>query len=186
MTVAVARRADHRVMPWRNGGGTTREIAVCPGAAPGRFAWRLSIASVTQAGPFSTFDGYDRVIMVLDGGGMVLDVEGVAHRFARPHEPFAFAGEACVHCDLIDGPIHDFNVMVDRATHRTTVDIITVSAPLDLAPAVETRAVVVLDGRAILAPETGLEPWDTAIVDPGTAAVLQGDATLALVTLALR
>ena len=186
MTVTVVRRADHRVMPWRNGGGTTREIAVRSGSTPGRFAWRLSIATVEQEGPFSTFEGYDRVIMMLDGGGMTLDVDGVTHRIARPNTPFAFAGEARVHCALIDGPIHDFNVMVDRASHWASVDIIDLGAPLDLAPAVETRAIVILDGRATLAPGPVLDPWDAAIVEPGTAATLQGTARAALVTLGLR
>jgi environmental stress-induced protein Ves len=183
MTVTVVRRADHQVMPWRNGGGTTREIAVRPGTASGRFAWRLSIATVAQDGPFSAFAGYDRVIMVLDGGGMVLDVDGVTHRIARPRLPFAFAGEARVHCALIDGPIHDFNVMVDRATHRATVEVVDLDGTLDLRPTGATRAVVMLDGHATVAWHETLGSWDTVLVGPHEAAVLAGRGAIAAVTL---
>src|ERR1700682_5916511 len=47
---------DYRVMKWRNGQGTTTEIAVAPGR-DGRFRWRLSIADVAAAGPVWDFPG---------------------------------------------------------------------------------------------------------------------------------
>ncbi|MEG1056294.1 MAG: HutD family protein, partial [Janthinobacterium sp.] len=52
--------------PWKNGGGSTREI-VCfpPGAGMDSFAWRISVATISQAGPFSAFAGIDRQIMLL-------------------------------------------------------------------------------------------------------------------------
>ena len=33
------------------------------------FLYRISIATVSQAAPFSNFNGYDRVIMLLEGNG---------------------------------------------------------------------------------------------------------------------
>ena len=180
MALVVVRRADHRVMPWRNGGGTTREIAVSPSSGP--FAWRLSIATVATPGPFSTFDGCDRVIMVLDGAGMVLTVDGVARRIDRRHAPFAFAGEAAVTCDLIDGPIHDFNVIVDRARHRANVEILETGRSPRLPAHDGVRAIVCLEGHAALSPGPRLEPWDTAIQDPAEPLDLTG--RVAVVTIA--
>jgi environmental stress-induced protein Ves len=84
-------------MPWKNGGGVTREI-VCqpPGAGMDSFDWRVSIAHIASDGPFSAFPGIDRVITLLKGGGVHLSsADGqVNHRLGTPLAPFAFAGEA--------------------------------------------------------------------------------------------
>src|SRR5215472_7923266 len=110
------RPEEYRVMPWRNGLGTTAEIATEPGAA-GRFRWRLSIADVAASGPFSDFAGYDRVIAVASGAGMRLAVAGRAPvELTRDSQPYALPGEAATECTLLEGPIRDFNLMTDRAT----------------------------------------------------------------------
>ena len=59
--------------PWKNGGGSTREIACWPqGADMDSFGWRVSIATIAQAGPFSAFPGINRQIMLLAGDGVQL------------------------------------------------------------------------------------------------------------------
>ena len=65
-------------MPWKNGGGVTVEIYTNPPSAA--FDWRVSIATVNAAGPFSTFAGYERHIMTLTGEGMVMDIGGRGKR----------------------------------------------------------------------------------------------------------
>ena len=119
--IALLPARAYRAMPWRNGLGTTTEIAVEPGA-DGRFHWRLSIADVAQSGPFSSFDGYDRTIAVVAGAGMRLAVDGrptvLIDQGSAPHD---FPGDAATDCRLIDGPIRDFNLIVDRATARGRV-----------------------------------------------------------------
>jgi environmental stress-induced protein Ves len=115
------RSEEYRVMPWRNGQGTTAEIATESGEA-GRFRWRLSIADVAAAGPFSDFAGYDRVIAVASGAGMRLAVAGRPPvELTQDSEPYAFPGEAATECTLLQGPIRDFNLMTDRATGRGRV-----------------------------------------------------------------
>ncbi|MFM7247546.1 MAG: HutD family protein, partial [Actinomycetota bacterium] len=48
-------RPGFREMPWANGLGTTREIALDPDAGAGGapFRWRLSMADLAGPGPFS-------------------------------------------------------------------------------------------------------------------------------------
>ena len=75
------------------------------------FGWRLSIADIAESGGFSTFAGYQRVITVIKGAGMVLTVDGEEQRGLLPLQPFAFSGESEVSCRLITGPIRDFNLI---------------------------------------------------------------------------
>jgi environmental stress-induced protein Ves len=93
-------------------GGVTTEIYV---SSPfGAFDWRVSIATVNAEGPFSAFTGYERHIMTLSGGGMVLDIEGRGKFTLEPLRPFSFSGDAKVHGSLLQGAVMDFNLMVRR------------------------------------------------------------------------
>jgi uncharacterized protein len=119
--------AEHRVMPWKNGLGTTREIAIDPPGAAldgAGFRWRLSIADVGQSGPFSAFPGIDRTIMVISGNGMELTVAGQPpRRLDRRFELFQFSGDAATDCRLIDGPIQDFNLMINRTRLTSATEV---------------------------------------------------------------
>jgi len=122
----VVRGAELRATPWRNGGGTTREIAAHPpGAGFDDFVWRVSAADVERSGPFSRFAGIDRMLVLLAGAGMhLVDGRGVAH--AALDEPFAFArfpGELALTADLIDGPTRDLNIMLRRDRVRSTSEL---------------------------------------------------------------
>ena len=112
------RAGEYRVMPWKNGGGTTTEIAISPGDAglSGKpFDWRVSIAEVAADGPFSKFPGYDRHIMVIGGEGMTLDTDAAGTLHLTPARmPVSFAGEWSVNGKLHAGPVRDFNLMLRR------------------------------------------------------------------------
>ena len=118
----VIRPAEYRVMPWKNGGGSTSELNVYPTGTVA-FDWRVSIATVEVDGPFSAFDGYERHIMMLSGGGMTLDVASYGKVGLRPLEPFSFAGETMVRGALSYGPVEDFNLIVRREYGRGTLTV---------------------------------------------------------------
>ncbi len=109
-SISTVRTADVSPQPWRNGGGTTRELL----ARPGGDAWRVrvSVADVVADGPFSSFPGVSRWFAVIDGAGVVLAVDGVEHRCSPGGEPLVFAGEADTRSRLIDGPTRDLNLML--------------------------------------------------------------------------
>ncbi|WP_028534801.1 HutD/Ves family protein [Paludibacterium yongneupense] len=111
--------------PWKNGGGSTREIACFPAAAGlDDFIWRASLAEVAQAGPFSRFDGVDRTLILLAGAGMRLETEdGVSHRLAHALDRLDFAGETAIHASPIRGATHDFNLMLRRDAVQGEVEI---------------------------------------------------------------
>ncbi|MNI17152.1 hypothetical protein D3C73_705120 [compost metagenome] len=103
--------ADYPRMPWKNGGGTTQEVARNPEGSSAAFEWRLSIADVAQDGGFSAFNGYQRIITVLEGRGIQLTVDGREQTPLTPRQAYAFLGDARVDCRLLDGAIRDFNLI---------------------------------------------------------------------------
>jgi uncharacterized protein len=111
---------SYRAMPWKNGGGTTIEIARSPaGESLDDFDWRISMARVATSGPFSLFTGVDRSIAILDGDGLALTIEGRgAVRIDRGSAPLAFPADVAVAATLLGGPVEDLNVMTRRGRYR--------------------------------------------------------------------
>lgn len=123
MTLQILRFAEHRRMPWQNGGGTTYEVACAPvGADLAEFDWRISLADVATDGPFSTFPGIDRIIVLINGPWMALTVDGTRHVLDSQH-PFAFGGDAMTECTVLS-PTRDLNVMTRRGRAEATVEVL--------------------------------------------------------------
>ena len=165
VSLTIRRREEHRRMPWKNGLGVTEEIAIAPDGAAlaDPFLWRLSSALVQADGPFSLFPGYDRTLVVVDGAGMILDVDGKRTTLARLGDPFVFPGEASVMSTLSEGPIRDFNVMALRGKVRSRTQLFRPSEGTGgetfVTAAGETTIVVCLDGSCAAAvAETDARP----------------------------
>jgi environmental stress-induced protein Ves len=111
--------------PWKNGGGSTRTIAIFPPEAGFHdFDWRVSVADVESSGEFSRFPGVDRTILLLDGDGMILHFDNRSVALTTPYEPFAFSGDDRVRSELINGSTSDFNVMTRRGRAKADVKIV--------------------------------------------------------------
>jgi len=130
--VEILRAAGHRRMPWKNGGGETREIAVSPpNASLDTLDWRISMAVVAQNGPFSSFPGIDRTLSLLSGAGMALDFgePDKVFRLTQQSDPFTFAAELPVVATLSGTSITDLNVMTRRGRYRHTVRRVRLDKP---------------------------------------------------------
>ncbi len=113
MAVTIRGDADFVTMPWRNGLGQTTELLRQDG--PEGFMWRLSRAAVVEDGAFSLFPHVDRILLLLSGAGLVLQfADGAQVRLTERFGEVRFAGDAALHCALVDGPCEDFNIMADR------------------------------------------------------------------------
>ena len=122
MAARVIRNEDLIRVPWKNGGGTTAEVAAFPeGSGFETFGWRLSMADVASDGPFSLFPGIDRTLIVVEGSGIELDVEGIAYALDTASPKLTFSGDDITTGRLLSGPIRDLNVMTRRGQfrHRT-------------------------------------------------------------------
>lgn len=147
----VIRWVDLQPTAWKNGGGVTREVAASPeGSDMADFDWRVSIADVESAGPFSRFPGVDRVITLLEGGSMILESEGEDTLLAT-HVPHLFPGEASVACRLPDGPTRDLNLMTRRGRASGDVIVHTVSSPLLVDGGAARHLVIALEDGVTIA-----------------------------------
>ncbi len=130
--VQLHRAADYPRMPWKNGAGSTQEIARDQGEGLDGFGWRLSIADMGESGGFSTFNGYQRIISVLEGDGMRLQVDGAFSRPLLAFDPFAFGGASRVDCRLLGGAIRDFNLIYAPQRFRARLQWLRVEGELRL------------------------------------------------------
>jgi environmental stress-induced protein Ves len=112
MAITVTAPAEHRRMPWANGRGTTVELARRE-HADGRLVYRLSVADVVEPGPFSALPGVDRQLLLIEGTGFDLSLDGQSAT-VLPLVPVAFSGDAAVAAIAVRGPSRDFNVMTGR------------------------------------------------------------------------
>jgi environmental stress-induced protein Ves len=114
--VILAPVSDAPPLPWKNGGGVTRELLRLP-ADPGNDDWtlRISVADIDADGPFSAFDGVTRWFAVLCGNGVHLGFADHLRDVRVGDPPLRFDGADAPRCTLIDGPTRDLNVMVRGA-----------------------------------------------------------------------
>jgi uncharacterized protein len=156
--------------PWKNGGGSTTEIAVePPGASLDTFDWRISMATVAADGPFSEFPGIDRTLAVVEGKGLMLTIGSSAPvRLERGSAPVSFGGDVPTSARLTAGEITDLNVMTrsSRFSHRLRRIGQPASCEFD---GNDIAVVLSFNGNTTLASDQ-----DAATLDRGDAAVLTG------------
>lgn len=189
MDITLIPANEYRRERWSNGLGWTREIFRSPADAQA-WDWRISIAEVDKDGPFSSFPGVDRELVLLAGEGMRLVFEdGESVELTPPHDRARFAGERSLCAELIAGPTQDFNLMwrrdrVDTSLlHRPLV-----GSMLFFAEPAVTWVVYVMSGRAMfkdqLLPKM-LEQGDTALIAGSTQGsrrvILEGGGEVLLV-----
>ncbi len=99
----VVRAASLVAVPWANGGGVTRVIADGPD-------YRLSLATIADAGPFSSIPGVLRHFALVAGK---IELTGaVTGVFDETGAPCTFAGDSPVHAVPLGGPALALNLMV--------------------------------------------------------------------------
>jgi environmental stress-induced protein Ves len=175
----ILRYAELAASPWKNGGGITREVLRHPKS--GAFSWRLSLAEVGQSGPFSEFVGYRRIMMLLEGHGLRLQAQGLEDQvLLEAGALIEFPGAQRTHCELIDGPCIDLNLMFRESLPVPSVQVLdaaTLREGRALRAAAGSRdvlvAVALADGDLALegtheshGAALRLGRWDTAVLAP--------------------
>ncbi len=172
-TLQILRAGERRPMPWKNGGGSTTEIAIGPaGASLDAFDWRISMAQVATDGPFSNFNGIDRTLAVIRGGGMELTIgDQPAIILDRSSEPLSFAGDTPTTARLLAGEITDLNVMTRRGrfSHRVSHVKQPVACGFDRD---DVAIVLSLDGSTNVSSQR-----DQVVLGPADAVLMQASET---------
>lgn len=163
-------------MPWKNGGGETREIAVSPaGTTLDTLDWRVSLATVGTDGPFSVFTGVQRTLCVIRGAGIRLQVGDRAPAdLYVTSEPYSFDGEAATSAHLLDGAIEDLNVMSRRGRFRHSVRRLAFNDTLPLDTKAQTLLVYCQRGdlQCIAGDASGnLQADDSVMFDSPTLSI---------------
>ena len=129
----------YRRTPWKNGGGVTIDIAddYAPGAPPGSWSgmlWRFGRTQIVEPAPFSDLSGFDRILTVIGGRGLWLDIAGgVSLDVREPLRPVRFRGEDRIVSRLEAGPVSVLNLLADRTRYEIDVAILSggEARPLD-------------------------------------------------------
>lgn len=181
----VRRYRTYRAMPWRNGRGSTLEIAREP-AAEGDFAWRLSLADIDRDCEFSAYPGYRRALVLVAGNSLHLRFRGHGTRFLDPKRRGArFDGDWKTHCAVPEGRCTDLSLIVRAgpAARPTAV----VRAPRLLRLRSKARPVLardlygalfVIEGSVAVAESSRARPrtlriGDTLLLTPGPQRTLR-------------
>jgi len=95
-------------------GGESRQLAIAPVGSTllaRDFRWRLSSATVLQDGAFSDFTGFQRLLSLWTGTGLVLQVDAHQMTLADSSYVARFAGAAKASGYLTAGPVQDLNLI---------------------------------------------------------------------------
>lgn len=178
----IVRRSDLVWKPWKNGGGVAADIVVMPeGAGWEDFDGRVSLARVEKSGVFSVFPAADRVMMILSGNGLTLDIEGRSRVvLTTASAAYTFPGDAPTIGAPVDGPIENLNVMMRRGPYRCTM--VRRRGPMGLTVTGREVAVVLVERGTWQAAGERLGVGDAAIISSSIAA--EGDADVIEVRLA--
>jgi environmental stress-induced protein Ves len=178
LTVRIIRANECVTTPWKNGGGSTTEIAAAPaGSSLDSFDWRISMAQVASDGPFSDFPGIDRTLAVVNGNGMVLTIGSSAPvALSSGGDPVSFPGDTPTSAQLVAGAITDLNVMTRRERFSHRLLRIATATPCDFADGGDIAVVLSLNGTTTVASKrecATLDRGDAAVVSRGTTTGLR-------------
>ncbi|WP_210440504.1 HutD family protein [Nocardioides xinjiangensis] len=131
-------------------------------------SWRISLLEVAADGPLPTAPGRTRLLTVVDGPVLGLEVDGQS-AVVEPHRPYAVPADAAVVASAPEGAVRALEVVVDPAAVSPFVTVLELGRSSTLPLAGDQAAYVLTGGDA-----------RTLVRGPGEVA---GRCTVAVVTL---
>jgi environmental stress-induced protein Ves len=116
--------ARYRRTPWKNGGGTTIDIAEQDDV------WRFGRTPITQPGKFSDYTGFDRLQVLVSGRGLVLKMPIGQIDVREPFKPVRFRGETPIIARLEAGPVEVVNLIGKRSA--VAIEMVVVAAGMSV------------------------------------------------------
>ena len=115
---------DFKRIPWKSGKGFTTELKVDYSSESERFELRLSRAEIVNDGEFSDFSGYDRILIMIDDNGVLLEHNNRKKDIMKKcFDTAHFSGDWTTFAKLTDGAIKDFNIITSRDSYISKAEI---------------------------------------------------------------
>jgi environmental stress-induced protein Ves len=172
MPIELLRAAARAAVPWKNDGGVTREVAAHPpGSGFDTLDWRVSIAQIRTAGPFSCLPGLERRLAVLAGTLSIVIDRAPAIELSPGTQPLHFPGEVPVHAQPVGGAVTDLNVMTRRGRFSSALTLHGAEHATHLASGPAGMLVVALSELVL---KSATAEWQLSHLD---GARVEGDPT---------
>lgn len=160
-------------VPWKNGTGSTTEIAIGPPDSGFEdFDWRVSLATIEKDGAFSSFPGVDRTLALVEGHGMLLEIDGEPTLVTDTEPVVAFDGSSQVTAKLSRGGSTDFNAMTRSERCYHTFGRRRLSGDSTFVARADVTVLFLAEGDALeLRNEKeriGLVRYDAVVLEPGS------------------
>jgi environmental stress-induced protein Ves len=111
-------------VPWKNGGGSTKEITTFPpNARLDDFIWRVSVAEIKQPSAYSLFPQVDRTQVLIAGLSLTLRNQTGLTKRLLAFQPFSFKGEQDWLAEP-EGVCQMLNVMTSRADAKSSLALV--------------------------------------------------------------
>jgi uncharacterized protein len=164
--VRVIRKAEFREGPWRNGLGTSWDIASDPAdAGMDDFGWRFATARIDADVPFSVYPEVARIFTLIEGPGLELAFgTGRKLKVDRLFVPHPFACDVPTMCTLSSGPCMALNLFTRRGMWEAQAEILS------------SKAEITHSGPVLLFALMGRVEAEGEMLDKGDAAVLASGA----------
>ena len=124
-------RKDYRRVKWKNGQGTSEEVAVFPEDATaqnGEFLWRLRAAPLVEAkSVFSVYAGYERCLTLIEGDKLkLLFKSGAREVQLKQGEVCQFSGNEEISCETSPVPSKDLGLIFKRGAVKAEFSVMTI------------------------------------------------------------
>jgi environmental stress-induced protein Ves len=123
--------ADFRRVPWKNGGGISTTIASAHRDEVAdnwtSVIWQFGRTGITASGPFSNLSGYERLQVVVEGCGLVLESPNRADiiDLRQPLTVVRYDGGLPLVSRLENGPVEVVNLIACRSDCRADLAVLT-------------------------------------------------------------
>lgn len=166
----IIKYSDYIQMPWKNGMGSTLEIDVAQDKA-----WRLSAATVLQPSWFSDYTGFDRLLTVWKGDGLLLN-----DILLKKYEVYSFAGEDSIYCKNLSSQVTDLGIIFNRDRVFALMVTESFSNNLEITVTQGIHFIVCLEGEFAFNHDR-VQQGDTLRVDAETATQILLKSTNAVI-----
>lgn len=173
-------------VPWKNGGGSTTELAIGPPDSGFEdFDWRVSLATIEKDGAFSLFPGVDRTLALVEGHGMTLEIDGEPTLVTDADPVVAFDGSSKVEAKLNRGGSTDFNAMTRSERCYHTFGRRRLSGDSTFVARADVTVLFLAEGDALElrneGERIGLVRYDAVVLEGGSVWKLEGQGMVYIV-----